>query len=210
VKPVTRLRWTAVALLATVALAACNGGGGSKSTANGQVGSDGTTVAQSYDDLSKALTISVPDGYMLQPDSVGDTGPSDLDKAVADDGEADARDVLTRTHFVRGYQRMWARSEDDQIVSYVYQFADHGGAVEFTNRLTADAGAGGPGVTASTFPVPALDGAVGVNSSDASSATSSVTFVKGPYSVQLVVNGSTPTGLQSFATALAEEQSSRL
>ncbi|MCA1845926.1 MAG: hypothetical protein LC792_22600, partial [Actinobacteria bacterium] len=187
-KPVIRLRWATVALLATFALAACNGGGESKSTANGKVDPDGTTVAQSYDDLSKALNLSVPDGYMLQPDSVGDTGPSDLDKAVADDGEADSRDVLTRTHFVRGYQRMWARSEDDQIISYVYQFADHGGAVDFTNRLTADAGAGSPGVNTSTFTVPAIDGAVGLNGSDASSATSSVTFVKGPYSVQMVVN----------------------
>ena len=30
------------------------------------------------------LNISVPDGYMLQPDAVGDTGPSDLEKAVKD------------------------------------------------------------------------------------------------------------------------------
>jgi hypothetical protein len=206
--PVARARWAAAAVLATVTLAACSGGGGGTSTANGQV--EPTAVAKSFDDLSKALDLSVPDGYMRQPDAVGDTGPSDLDKAVADDGEADARDVLTRTHFVRGYQRMWARSEDDQIISYVYQFADHAGAVEFTNRLTADAGAASPGVTSSTFADPAIDGAVGLNSSDATSATSSVTFVKGPYSVQLVVNGATPTGLQSFATALAEEQYSRL
>jgi hypothetical protein len=51
---------------------------------------------------------------------------------------------------------------------------------------------------------------VGVNGSDPNFATSSVTFVKGPYSIQLVVNGASPNGLQSMATALAEEQASRL
>jgi hypothetical protein len=147
---------------------------------------------------------------MLQPDQVGDTGPSDLEKAIDDDGEDDARDVLTRTHFLRGYQRMWSRSEDDEMIAYVYQFADHAGAVEYTNRLTADAGAQTPGVSIGAFTVPGIDGAVGVNGSDPTFATSSVTFVKGPYSVQMVVNGATPTGLQSLATALAEEQHSRL
>jgi hypothetical protein len=208
VKLRTRSHWVAVALLATVVLTDCSGGDKAKSTAEGQV--TGPKVAKSFDDLSKALDISVPDGYVRAPDNVGDTGPSDLEKAVADDGEDDARDVLTRTHFVRGFQRMWGRAENDEIVSYVYQFADHAGAVEYTNRLTADAGTPTSGVTIATFPVPAIDGAVGLNGSDTTFATSSVTFVKGPYSVQVVANGATPTGLQSLATALAEEQYSRL
>jgi hypothetical protein len=207
--PVARARWAAAAVLATVTLAACNGGGQAKSTADGQVNS-AAVAAKSAVELAKALDISVPDGYVRQPDNVGDTGPSDLEKAIADDGEDDARDVLTRTHFVRGYQRMWSRSDQDEIVSYVYQFADHAGAVEYTTRLTADAGTPTSGATVASFAVPAIDGAVGVNGSDPTLATSSVTFVKGPYSVQVVVNGSTLTGLQSFSTALAEEQYSRL
>jgi len=195
-------------VLATLSLAACGGGRKGESTAEGKVTEP--KAAKSFEDLSKALDLSVPDGYMVQPDSVGDTGPSDFEKAVADDGEDDAREVLTRTHFVRGYQRMWARAENDDFVSYVYQFADHAGAVEYTNRLTADAGAPTPGVTVAMFSVPAIDGAVGVNTSDPTIAASSVTFVKGPYSVQVVANGTTLTGLQSLATALAEEQYSRL
>jgi negative regulator of genetic competence, sporulation and motility len=177
-----------LAVLATLTLAACSGDGKGRATAEGQVDNrtaaetQPASVAKSMEELAKKLKISVPDGYMLQPDEVGDTGPSDLEKAVRDDGEDDARDVLTRTRFVRGYQRQWSRSEDDEIVSYVYQFADHAGAVEYTNRLTADP----------------------------NFATSSVTFVKGPYSVQVVVNGSTPTGLETLVSALAEEQYSRL
>ena len=212
----TRSRLATVAFLATLTLAACTGDGKGKSTAEGQVDdrtaaeTKSTTAARSMDELAKKLNISVPDGYMLQPDEVGDTGPSDLEKAVHDDGEDDAREVLTRTRFVRGYQRQWNRSEDDEIVSYVYQFADHAGAVEYTNRLTADVGAQTAGVNIDKFSVDTISGSVGVNGSDPNFATSSVTFVKGPYSVQVVVNGSTPTGLETLVSALAEEQYSRL
>jgi hypothetical protein len=209
----TRSRWAACAVLATLTLAACSGDGKGKSTADGQVDNrtaQSTTAAKSMADLAKKLNISVPDGYMLQPDAVGDTGPSDLEKAVRDDGEDDARDVLTRTRFVRGYQRQWSRSEDDEIVAYVYQFADHAGAVEYTNRLTADPVPQTAGANVDKFSVDSITGSVGVNGSDPNFATSSVTFVKGPYSVQMVVNGSTLTGLETLVSALAEEQYSRL
>jgi hypothetical protein len=213
---VARSRWAALAVLATITLAACTDGGKAKSTADGQV--DGTTetttlsikAAKNFEDLSKAINISVPEGYVRQPDEVGDTGPSNLDKAISDDGEEDARDVFTRDRFLRGYQRQWSASEDDEIVSYVYQFADNAGALDYTKRLTADAGAQTQGVSVSLFNVPSIDGAVGVNGSDPNFATSSVTFVKGPYSVQVVVNGASPNGLQSMVGALAEEQYSRL
>jgi hypothetical protein len=202
-----------------VSLAACSGGA-KQSTTGGQVDNQESTtttvkapsvkVAKSSEELAKALNISVPDGYVLQPDNVGDTGPSDLEKAAKDDGGADARDVLTRTGFVRGYQRMWSQSATDQIFVYVYQFGDAAGAADYTNRLTADATAPAPGETVTTFTDPIINGAVGVNTFEPSTASSSVTFVKGPYSAQVVVNGKTPTGLQALATALAEEQYSRL
>ncbi len=214
--PVTRPRLAVLALLATLPLAAaCSGDGDKTSTAEGQVESSTTTrepsvkVAKSYDDLAKALNIPVPDGYMRQPDQVGDTGPSDLEKASRDDGRDDARDFLTRTRFVRGYQRMWSRSESDDFVVYLYQFADHAGAVEYTNRLAADATTAASDVTIAPFNVPGISGAVGANAKGPTFATSSVTFVKGPYSIQVVVNGSTPTGLQPLALAVAEEQYSR-
>jgi hypothetical protein len=214
---VARRRWAALAVLAPLTLAACTGGGKAKTTAEGRVAETSTTApgpqvkaARTSEELSRALDITVPDGYARQPDSVDDTGPSDLEKAVSDDGGDDARDVLTRDHFVRGYQREWAHSDDDQIVSYVYQFADNAGAVDYTNRVTADAGALTAGVSISRFDVAGIAGAVGVNGSDPNFATSSVTFVKGPYSVQVVVNGASPTGLQAIVTSLAEEQYSRL
>jgi hypothetical protein len=206
---VIRHRWAALAVLATITLAACGGGKGS---ADGRVDDPDATAssaARNIEDLEEALDIAVPDGFVRQPDAVGDTGPSDLEKAIRDDGAGDARDVLTKARFVRGYQRMWTRT-GDEIVTYVYQFADTAGAVEYTNRLNSDSLAPAEGVSISPFDMPDISGAVGVNTSDPTLASSSVTFVKGPYSVQLVVSGSTPTGLEGLATALAEEQYSRL
>jgi hypothetical protein len=198
-------------------LAACTGGGQTKTTAQGQVEETTTTTpraqvkaARNAQELSRALDITVPDGYVRQPDRVDDTGPSDLEKAVSDDGGDDARDVLTGDHFVRGYQREWASGAKDEIVSYVYQFADNAGAEDYAKRLAAEFGAqntaGAPGV----FDVSGIAGAVGVNGSDPNFATSSVTFVKGPYSVQVVVNAASLTGLQFLVTSVAEEQYSRL
>ena len=211
-----RPRWAAFAVLATLPLAACSGAAKEKSTAEGQVETSTTLkqptvkLAKNYDDLAKALNISAPDGYMLQPDQVGDTGPSDIVKASKDDGGPDASDFLTRTGFVRGYQRMWSRSESDDFVIYLYQFANPAGAAEYTKRLTADATTPTPDVTLGQFPVPAIDGAVGVNATAKAFANSSVTFVKGPYSVQVVMTAPTPVGLQPLASALAEEEYSRL
>jgi hypothetical protein len=217
VKSVTRPHWALLALLATLPLAACGGGSdGKPSTAEGQVETTTTVkppsvkVAKTYEDLAKALNIAAPEGYLLQPDQVGDTGPSDIVKASRDDGGEDAADFLARTGFLRGYQRMWSRSASDDFVVYLYQFGDNAGAVEYTNRLTASATTPTSGVTIERFDVPAISGAVGVNASDPTFATSSVSFVKGPYSVQIEVNGKTLTGLQPLASALAEEQYSRL
>ena len=210
-----RPRWAALAVLATISLAACTGGGQAKTTANGRVDDAGSAApsvkaARSSAELSGKLDLTVPDGYALQPDNLDDTGPSDLDKAVSDDGGDDAREVLTRDHFVRGYQREWARNDKDQIVSYVYQFADNAGATDYTTRVIAGSGAPPAETSAGVFGVPDIAGAVGVNGSDPTFPTSSVTFVKGPYSVQVVVNGASPAGLQAMASALAEEQYARL
>jgi ABC-type glycerol-3-phosphate transport system substrate-binding protein len=88
---VARLRWAALAVLASITLAACGGAAKSPTTAPGQVADPTTTtapsppVARSFDDLSKAIITAVPAGYALQPDSVDDTGPSNLEKAISDD-----------------------------------------------------------------------------------------------------------------------------
>lgn len=212
-----RHRWAALAALTTITLAACGGGGGNEPTAaEGQVDDPSATVAsasiaRNMKELEETLDISVPEGYERAPDSIGDTGPSDLEKAIRDDGAADARDVLTKTRFVRGYQRMWTgASEDDEIAAYVYQFADTAGALEYTNRLNTGILTPTEGVTVTPFDVPNIHGAVGANIAEPNFASASITFVRGPYSVQMVASATESTGLESLATALAEEQYSRL
>ncbi|HET9771291.1 MAG TPA: hypothetical protein VFS16_10410 [Acidimicrobiia bacterium] len=211
-----RHRWAALAALATITLAACGGGGNKPTAAEGQVDDPSASVASAsvakdMKELEESLDISVPEGYQRTPDNIGDTGPTDLEKAVRDDGAADARDVLTQARFVRGYQRMWTgASEDDEIAAYVYQFADTAGALAYTNRLNASVVAPAEGVTVTPFDVPNIHGATGANIAETDFASASVTFVKGPYSVQMVVSGAKATGLESLATALAEEQYSRL
>ena len=213
----TRPRCAALALLVALPLAACGGGSdGEPSTAEGQVETSTTfkspsvKIAKSYEDLAKALNIEAPEGYLLQPHEVGDTGPTDIVKASRDDGGNDAQDFLTRTGFLRGYQRQWMRTAGDDFVVYLYQFANNAGAVEYTNRLTAEATTPTAGMTVERFDVPGIGGAVGVDASDPTFASSSVTFVKGPYSAQIIVNAKQLTNLQSLATAIAEEQYSRL
>ena len=212
-----RPRCAAFAAVASLSLAACGGGAvKEKASAEGQVETSTTVkppkvkVAKNLDELAKAISISSPEGYLQQPDQVGDTGPSDIVKAAKDDGGPDAQDFLARTGFLRGYQRMWSRSESDDFIIYLYQFGDSAGAAQYTKRLTTEATTPTSDVTLGQFELPDIDGAVGVNATEKTSATSSVTFIKGPYSVQVVVNGASLTGLQSLATALAEEQYSRL
>ena len=70
--------------------------------------------------MAKLLITSVPSGYAQQPDSVGDTGPSDLAKAIRDDGSPDARAVLTQDGFVVGYQRLWRTADKREIIVFLF------------------------------------------------------------------------------------------
>jgi hypothetical protein len=65
---------------------------------------------------------------------VGDTGPSDLAKAISDDGEADAEQFLTDGRFRRGYQRLWSNAADERVVVFVYEFCDVAGATGYGER----------------------------------------------------------------------------
>lgn len=81
--------------------------------------------------LAAKLIAAVP-GYALQPNSVGDTGPSDLDKAVRDDGGPNARKELTSDHFVAGYQKLFLPPDKGRyVIFFVYQFADAAGATRY-------------------------------------------------------------------------------
>jgi hypothetical protein len=166
--------------------------------------------AANFDDLSRLLLASVPAAYKVQPNDVGDTGPSNFEKAVSDDGGDDARAVLKKAGFVRGYQRLWQMSDDEDVVAFLYQFNDHAGAVDYGKRTTDDMAKGAEGVTLTSFDVPGIEGEVAMSGHNAEYASSVVVFTKGPYLMQLVVEGPTPAGLPDLAKTLAADQFARL
>jgi hypothetical protein len=157
--------------------------------------------------LAAKLLANVPAGYARQSDDVGDTGPSDLDKAVKDDGNADARTVLTKDGFVAGYQALWQK-DDGQIIDFLYQFTSATGANDYANRTYADGFSGSTDAKPTTFAVAGIPGAKGLEGHDTDGTSDVVVFTSGGYLVQLVVAG--PDASPAFVTRLAQEQYSKL
>jgi hypothetical protein len=107
-----------------------------------------TTVACAADDADPSgleqLLVDDIDGFQLQAASVGGTGPSDLLKAIRDDGQSDARQVLTDLRFRRGYQRLWRDQFGEELVLFVYEFCDDAGAAGHAGRAAEVLSATGP------------------------------------------------------------------
>jgi hypothetical protein len=74
------------------------------------------------------------EGFELQEDDVADTGPSDLDKAIGDDGLEDAEEALTDAGFRRGYQRLWSSEDEGDLLLVVMEFCDSEGASTYAAR----------------------------------------------------------------------------
>jgi hypothetical protein len=164
----------AVTSLALVLLAACGGDdskASDKSTTSSSRATTTSTTAGGTDtscaaadpaELASLLEVPVPAGFEVQPDDVGDTGPSDLKKAISDDGEDDAAEALRAAGFRRGYQRLWSKDENTGVVAFVYDFCTAAGADAYAargGRLDAEGGA-------TVFAVNDLVGAVGYSGSD--------------------------------------------
>jgi len=84
------------------------------------------------EELESATVEDVPDGFERQPDDAGDTGPSDQAKAISDDGQDGAEEALAE--FRRGYQWLWEDADGNQLISFVYEFCDVGGATGYLDR----------------------------------------------------------------------------
>ena len=81
------------------------------------------------------LIVEDVDGFRQQPDEVGDTGPSDLAKAIRDDGEPDAEPTLQGDGFRAGYQRLWVNDTDEELVLFVYEFCKPDGTRRYAGRI---------------------------------------------------------------------------
>jgi hypothetical protein len=167
-------------------------------------------VPQSDDDLEALLITDPPAGFEQQDDDVGDTGPSDLAKAVRDDGSPGARSTLTSEGFVRGYQRLWETQDGAQIVVFLYQFATVAGtrqALIRTSSLDDD-----PTADLSTFSPSGLPaGAFGLSGTQGGQTAAVVAYCSGVFLVQINANGTDgESAEQQLANAIAADQLHRL
>jgi hypothetical protein len=198
---------TALVLAAT--LTACSSSSSPQTTPT-SIANGAPTAAS---ELSARIVTKVPDGFALQPDSVGNTGPSDLDKAIDDDGNPDAATALRSEGFVRGYQRLWVGPGDAQIIVFLYQFETPTGARQAYTRAAGNyASELPPGVHVTKFAVPGLPtaDATGIAGSDSTGAAGIVFFTTDVYSVQINCNTSAPARLKARALAIAQAQFNRL
>jgi hypothetical protein len=202
---------TIAGALCVVTLAACGGNGGpsSASPSTTRAGLRSTTTAapganpscEQADPaaLEPLVAVDVPAGFVQQTDDVGDTGPSDLDKAVRDDGDPNARAELIDVGFRRGYQRLWVNDQHDELIVFLYEYCDGAGAKKYRDgNLDAFEGEGLSRFDTSTFA-----DAVGFSGADNEASAAIVSAVSGRYGVQVVVNGAPDdalTGLQNLAT----------
>lgn len=165
-------------------------------------GAGSGTSSPAADALEGRLLREVPAGYERQPDSVGDTGPSDLEKAIRDDTGPDAREVLTNARFLAGYQRLWAKGDDANIIDFLYEFEAPEGAAAYMERTVS--GISEADGDAAAFEVPGVPGARGLRASSDEGAGAVVVFTRGRYLAQIVVAG--PDAVTSLPADLARQQ----
>jgi hypothetical protein len=174
-----------------------------------------TTVTFPGPPLEPLVLEDAPSGYERKPDTLADTGFTDLSKAVRDDAlspEADARQALVSAGFLRGYQRQWSTEPAvSQNFIYVYQFATPEGAAQYLSHWSAVATGGAGASRPAPVPfTPTVPGWIGLKADDALGSSGVVLFSKGPYAVQAVSTGAAGVDQADPTTALAFAQFARL
>jgi hypothetical protein len=157
------------------------------------------------------LISDVPPRFALQPDSVGDTGPSDLAKAIRDDGGGDAGRVLRHDKFVRGYQRLWQSAGGDQVILFLYQFATSTGARAYYRHSVRVITAAAPRPVR-RFRVRGLPSSGSTSFADSNNGRSFAltNATTGPYAMEIVCNARSAAGLRALLIPLVQEQFGRL
>jgi hypothetical protein len=171
----------------------------------------------SFAELADRIITRVPPGYVQQPFKVGDTGPSDLAKAVRDDGSPNAAQFLRTEGFARGFQQLWVDGQKRQIIVFLYQFKTSDGARRDFERGAASYGQKVPaGMHVQRFSLQGMPTgrSLGLAASDKTGSAALVFFTTGVYNVQIDANETMPNAplspLQQLGTALAQDQLSRL
>jgi hypothetical protein len=167
------------------------------------------TASPETEALVPRLLTEVPAGYEQQPDNVGDTGPSDFEKAVRDDGSPDAREVLEADGFVAGYQRLWTKDEEGTIIDFVYRFSAPSGAEHYRDRTLASFREETEGAEVRELTVPDVPGARGVHIVEDDEHTAVVFVTRDGILGQVVVIGP-DAATDTVPAALGRQQYERL
>ncbi len=172
-----------------------------------------TTLSIPGPPLASLVLEDAPSGFPRKPNTLADTGPTNLEKAVRDDAlsdERDARQALTAAGFLRGFQRQWSTEPAvSQNFLYVYQFATPAGAKSYLSHWRSAVIAGASRAAPVPF-TPSLAGAIGLKANDPRGASGVVLFSKGPYAVQAVTTSGPRTDQAGESTALAYAEYARL
>jgi hypothetical protein len=162
-------------------------------------------------ELEARIVTKVPSSFVEQPPAAYDTGPSDLAKAIKDDGEPNAGKLLRAEKFVRGYQRIWIGPEHDQIIVFVYQFqTDVGARQDFARSTRKLASKRPPGTHKFVVPGLPANQVLGIAGADKDGGAALVFFTTGVFNVQVNCNGTRLDGLQARALTIAKDQLRRL
>ena len=204
----TRMRASvrvAVAVMVVTVLAGACSSSSSKPTAVARV------APRTAAELEARIVSKAPAGFVRQADDVGDTGPSDLAKAIRDNESSNGGKDLRSEGFVRGYQRLWIGPGHAQVIVFVNQFKSRAGARRNCARITTGFDTKPPRGT-HKFAVPFLPPgqAVAAAGADETDSAAFILFTSGVFVVEIVCNGPTLSGLQARALAVAENQYRRL
>jgi hypothetical protein len=151
------------------------------------------------------LVQQVP-GYELQPDDVGDTGPSDLAKAKRDDGTKAGAEALVRNGFKLGYQKLYIDEAGDQIIIFAYDFDTTAGA-KATCKSNAQRDIADEGKTQmSDVNVPGVPTDYARTGTDGEYSATVIEFATGPHCVRIVGNARARASYASPAATVATQQ----
>jgi len=161
--------------------------------------------------LEALLITDVPGGYTVLADDVGDTGPSDLAKAIKDDGAADAEQQLAAEGFVAGYQRAWSNSSDDRLLIDLYEYREASGAAAWYARYLVSARkAQPPGTIDLTVSFPGSDQGAGFSGTAQGTTFVPLVAQVGTFVVRVTSYGSEEVDHQALATPIMDDQISRV
>lgn len=172
----------------------------------GATGASTTTTSIPGPPLASLVLKDAPSQFPRKPNTLADTGPTDLEKAIRDDAlsdERDARQALVAAGFLRGFQRQWSTEPAvSQNFLYVYQFATRAGAKSYLSHWRSAVIAGAARAAPVPFS-PTLSGAIGLKAGDPRGSSGVVLFSKGAYAVQAVTTSGPRTDQAVASTALA-------